>query len=71
MLGVPGQPFELAVTVIFAISWPLPLLVAVNAGIFPVPLAGDPIPGKSFIQLNVALGSELVKLMALVCVPLQ
>ena len=49
--GVPGQPKALGVTVIVPESGLLPLLVAVNEGIFPMPLDGKPIAGLLFDQV--------------------
>ena len=49
VLGVPGQsipPLEkTGVIVSVATSNVVPLLIAVNDGIFPVPVAGNPIDG--------------------------
>ena len=48
-----------------------PELVAVNEGTFPTPLAGIPIDGFEFVQLNVAPAGELLKLVATIDDPLQ
>jgi hypothetical protein len=49
--GVPPQPPATGVTVIVDIMIVAPVLVAVNAGILPVPLAATPIDGALFVQL--------------------
>ena len=51
VLGVPGQPFTVGVTEMLATIGVVPLLIAVNAGISPTPLAPIPILGLSFVQL--------------------
>ena len=55
VFGVPGQsipPLEkTGVIVRVAISNAVPLLIAVNAGIFPVPVLGNPMDGWLFVQL--------------------
>ena len=69
MTGVPVQPVAglLGVTVMVAIKSLLPVLVAVKEGILPAPLAGRPIPGVVFTQLNAT--ALPVKLMAVVGAP--
>ena len=59
--GVAGPvqltpPFSnVGVTVIVAITGLVPVLIAVKAGIFPLPDAANPIEVKSFVQLNVVV----------------
>ena len=48
----PGQPLARGVTVIVAITGALVEFVAVNDGIFPLPLAAKPIEVLLFVQLN-------------------
>ena len=50
--GSPGHPDADGVTVIVAITGVLPALIAVNAGIFPLPLAAKPIEVLLFVQLK-------------------
>ena len=51
--GVPLQPLAVGVMEILAVAGVLPVLVAVNPGISPVPLADKPMEVLSFVQLNV------------------
>src|SRR6186713_2873054 len=52
---MPGQPANVGVTVIVEVIGAAVALAAVNAGTFPVPLAGArPTNGFEFVQLNVA-----------------
>ncbi len=67
--GGPGQPLAEGVTVMVAVTDVLPLFTAVNAGMFPLPLAANPMEVLLFVQLNWVLATEPVKLMALVTVP--
>ena len=53
VVGVPGQPFAIGVTVILAVTALAPTLTAVNAAILPVPLAAKPMLGVLFVQLYV------------------
>lgn len=71
LYGVPEQPLAVGVTVMFAITWVEPVLLAVKAGIFPVPLAARPIDGSLFVQLKLVPETALLKLMAEVWAPLQ
>lgn len=48
VLGVPGQPLAVGVTVIVATTGLVPLLVAVKEEIFPLPLAPKPMDGVLF-----------------------
>ena len=58
VLGVPGQPAAEGVTVIVAITAVLPVLMAAKAGIFPEPLAANPIVVLLFVQLKVVLFTD-------------
>jgi hypothetical protein len=49
---VPGQPAADGVTVIVAVTAVLVVLIAVNTGIFPFPLAAKPMDGLLLVQLN-------------------
>jgi len=49
--GPPPQPDAVGVTVMVAVIGALVVLVAVKAGILPVPLAARPIAGLLFVQL--------------------
>jgi len=49
--GVPMHPLAVGVTVIVAITGAVPPLMAVNDGIFPVPLAPNPIDGVLLTQV--------------------
>ena len=49
-LAGPGHPIAIGRTVIVAIKT-APLLIAVNEGISPVPLAASPIEGAVFVQV--------------------
>jgi hypothetical protein len=51
VIGVPGQPAAVGVTVIVATSGPLVGLVAMNDGISPLPAGARPIAGVLFVQL--------------------
>ena len=51
--GMPGQPAADGVTVIVAVTGALDALMAVNAGIFPLPEAAKPIDVLLFVQLKV------------------
>ena len=51
--GMPGQPAADGVTVIVAVTGALLVLIAVNAGIFPLPEAAKPIDVLLFVQLKV------------------
>ncbi len=69
--GIPGQPLAVGVTVIVAVAEMAVLLVAVNAGVFPVPLAARPIDASELVQSNVVPGVVLVKFEATIVAPLQ
>ena len=51
VVGVPGHPFSIGVTVIVAIKGAPVEFVAVKALIVPVPLAASPIPVVLFVQV--------------------
>ena len=79
-LGVPTQLtpafINVGVTVIVAMTGAVLVLVAVNDGIFPEPLAANPIDGVLFTQLKIILLPApplvgLVKLIAAVDTPLH
>lgn len=59
----PGQLFAVAITLIVAITAELPLFMAVNAAIFPLPLVPKPMFAE-LVQLNVAPIGLLLKLIA-------
>ena len=68
--GVPGQPKdETGVTVIVAVTGVLVLLIAVKAGMLPVPLAAKPIDVLLLIQLKLVPATEPEKLTTLVNAP--
>jgi hypothetical protein len=71
LCAVPGHPLAVGVTVIVAVTGALVVLIAVNDGIFPLPLAASPIVGSLLVQLKPVLPTAPVKLMALVEEPLQ
>ena len=48
--GEPAQPFADGVTLIVAVTGALEVFVAVNAAMFPVPLAAKPIEVVLFVQ---------------------
>lgn len=50
VIGTPGQPLAVGVTVIVATFGVTPVLVAVNEGMFPVPLPASPIVGSLFVH---------------------
>ena len=51
---IPEQPFAETVIVIVAEIGEVPVFVAVNAGILPVPLIGNPIAELELVQVIVA-----------------
>ena len=51
VFDAPRQLLAVGVTVIVAVIGVVVLLVAVNAAIFPVPLAAKPMDGSLFVQL--------------------
>ncbi len=60
----PGQVFSVEVTDIVAVIKALVLLIAVNEGIFPLPVDANPIEASELVQANVAPAGVLVKLVA-------
>jgi len=68
--GVPKHPFADGVTVIVAVTGDVPALLAVYAGIFPVPLVPKPTLMDEVHEKLVPLTGPL-KLMAAPAVPLQ
>ena len=73
LTGVPLHPPAVGVTVIVEIIFVLPLLVALNGLISPLPLAANPVEELLFVQLNVVpvTFNADVKMTALVVVPLH
>ncbi len=69
VFGLPGQPFADGVTVIVAVTATLLLLIAVKAGIFPLPLAASPMEVLLFVHVKLVFATGLVKLMILVIAP--
>ena len=69
--GVPGTLLIYGVTVIVAIAGMVPVLVAVNDGRFPVPLAPNPIDVLLLVQLKVVPATGLVNITGVVADPLQ
>jgi len=63
LYSAPVQLFSDGITVIVAVMGELELLTAVNAGILPFPLAARPISGFELLQLIVAPGGVLLKLL--------
>lgn len=49
--GVPTHPFAVGVTVMFEVIGAVPLLVALNGAIFPLPLLASPMDVLLFVQL--------------------
>ncbi len=47
---VPKQPFAFGVTVIVASIGDVPLFVVIKLVILPLPIAGKPMEGVSFVQ---------------------
>lgn len=71
VLGAPGQPAAVGVTVIVADTGVLVALTALNGAIFPEPLAGKPIAGLLFVHVYVVPFTDPVNDIALVGAPLQ
>jgi hypothetical protein len=70
-LGVPGHPATVGVTVIVAVTADAPVLVAVNAGVFPAPDAASPMEEFEFVHVNVPPAGVLVNAEAATLPPLQ
>src|SRR5687768_11665254 len=78
MVKVSGAPVHVTdalvyegVTVTVAVTGVVPLLTAVKAAIFPVPLAARPTDVVLFVQLKTVPATALVKLTAVVVAPAQ
>ena len=71
LCAAPVQPLAVGVTVMVAVTGVVPVLMAVNDPMFPLPEAGRPMELLLFVQLNVVLITAPVKLMAVVGLPLQ
>lgn len=71
IFGVPAHPFTVGVTVMIAVTAVAPVLLAVNAGVFPVPLAASPIEGSELVHANVPPEGILTKADAVIMSPLQ
>jgi hypothetical protein len=69
--GAPGQPAADGVTVIVAITAALVILIAVNVGMLPVPVAAKPIDVLLFVQLKTVPETAPVKATMLVVAPLH
>ena len=59
------------VTVIVAVTGAVPVLIALNEAILPLPLAARPMDGVLFVQLNVVPATGPVKLTGAVGAPLH
>ena len=69
--GVPTQPLAVGVIVIVDVTGAVPVLVAVNVAISPLPLAAKPMLASEFVQANVVPATGLVKVTAAVADPLH
>ena len=69
--AAPGQPAADGVTVIVAVTGALLVLIAVNAGIFPLPEAAKPIDVLLFVQLKVLPPTAPEKVTRFVDAPLH
>ena len=69
--AAPGQPAADGVTVIVAVTGAEPVLIAANAGIFPLPDAAKPIDVLLFVQLKVLPPTAPEKVIRLVVAPLH
>lgn len=67
----PIQLFNVAVTVTVAVIGVVVLLIAVKPGTLVLPLAANPIMGFELVQLIVAPGGVLLKIVSDAVVPLQ
>jgi hypothetical protein len=50
-MGTPEQLLDTGVISILAVIGAVPVLIAVNELIFPLPLEGNPMDGKELVQL--------------------
>ena len=71
VLGVPGHPATVGVTVIVAVIAAVVRFVPVNAGTFPVPLAARPIAVLELVHANVPPEGVLTNAAAGIAVPLH
>jgi hypothetical protein len=71
VIGVPGQPFAVGVTVMVATTGTVPALIAVNDGIGPVPFAPSPIEGSLLVQLKTVPATDPENGIATVVCPAQ
>jgi hypothetical protein len=71
VIGVPLQPLAEGVTVIVATTGVEPVLVAVNDGILPVPVAGRPMDGWLLVHVKVVPATGQLKVIGAVVAPLQ
>lgn len=69
--GVPIHPFAVGVTVIDATTGAVPVLMALNVAISPVPAAASPMDGVLLVQAYVVPATGLPKVIAAVVAPLQ
>ena len=67
----PLHPLADGRTLILAVWGTKLLLIAIKEGIFPVPLAANPMEEFVLVQLKEVLGNVLVKFTVAVFVPLQ
>lgn len=68
---MPVHPVAEVVIEMVAVTGTVPVLVAVNAGILPVPLAANPMPGLLLAQVNVVPDTGPVIGIAGTAYPLQ
>ena len=71
LTGAPPQPVDVGVTVMVAVIGALVLLVAVKAGILPVPAAANPMAVLLLVQLYTVPATAPVKFTAAVADPLH
>jgi hypothetical protein len=71
VMGAPGQPLALGVTVMVAVTGALVVLVALKLAMLPFPLAARPMDGVLFVQLYVVPATGPLKLTAVVGLPLH
>jgi len=69
--GTPVQAFADGVTVMVAEIAPVPVFVAVKAGISPVPLAARPIAVLEFVQVKAVPVTEPVNVSGPIVAPVQ
>lgn len=70
-LSVPVHPFAVGVIAITALTVAVPVLVAMNEGMDPVPLAARPIDGMLFVHAKLVPATGLLGTIAVVTSPLQ